>query len=156
MKISKTWYAMFVLLVLGGLLVGGTLTALGQEETPGNEIVALAPVTPKISVAVRDLPAPVREPMLDREEINPIKNPGLFLDDLGLTGTDTKMQMRDQRIHRAAAVLVRIAQVADQVALLHRPNVVAPAAGAEVAVQGIDVGLGVIDDDQPAVAVHPS
>ncbi|NJN55205.1 MAG: hypothetical protein HC804_10870, partial [Anaerolineae bacterium] len=40
---------------------------------------------------MRDLPTNINEPLLNRE-INPMRNPGLFQDDLGLTGTDTYKQ----------------------------------------------------------------
>ncbi len=68
----------------GGLQAQG----LGPEEQPDGFTVQVSePVTAKISRPVRDLPTDL-ERVIDRE-INPIKNPGIFRDDLGMTGTNT-------------------------------------------------------------------
>ncbi len=54
-------------------------------------VLSSEPVTPQLSRPVRELPTDRHEPFLERE-INAMRNPGLFQDDLGLTGTDTHKQ----------------------------------------------------------------
>ncbi len=48
-------------------------------------------VEPKLSIPVSEMPTGVTTAKLDRE-INPIKNPGLFSEDMGMTGTNTTIQ----------------------------------------------------------------
>jgi hypothetical protein len=93
MKTFKIWSAVLTVLVLCVLILSqAPNAALGQEVLPP-EVIVGEKITPEISLAVRDLPADLTvERTLDSEEINPIKNPGLFLPDFGLTGTDTKIQ----------------------------------------------------------------
>ncbi len=89
----KTRNTILAFALIGGLLFGfATLVVHGQEGVSPNQVQAMAPVTPKISPALRDLPQVAPERKLNREEINPLKNPGLFLPDFGLTGTNTKYQ----------------------------------------------------------------
>jgi subtilisin-like proprotein convertase family protein len=61
------------------------------EPTNAPKVIASEPVTPQLSRPVRELPTNQNKLFLDRE-INPLRNPGLFQDDLGLTGTDTHKQ----------------------------------------------------------------
>jgi hypothetical protein len=64
------------------------------------------------------------------------------------------MEMRPQGLFGAAAVLVRVAQIAQQVAALYGAALAdLPAAGAKMAIQGVQVGLAVVDDDQPALVI---
>ncbi len=96
---SRMLIALFAFLLLGALLLlisdGGlkaqTVAASPSAVTQGQVFQASAPVTPQLSRPVRDLPANGEEKFLNRE-INPMRNPGLFQDDLGLTGTDTHKQ----------------------------------------------------------------
>jgi hypothetical protein len=91
---KRIWTIIMVFVMAGVLFLGATtFTAMGQDEPqPANGVIVSAPVTPKISLPLRDLPQTQPERQLNREEINPLKNPGLFLPDMGLTGTDTKEQ----------------------------------------------------------------
>lgn len=91
MKSIKVWSTVLTILVLSGLFAGITFfRVLGQENTPSSVVQVGEVVTPSLSPVMRDVAYVPPEPLLNREEINPIKNPGLYLPDFGLTGTDTK------------------------------------------------------------------
>ena len=91
-KILITIVALFM---TGWYFVGSeaNTAALGptDDQPTGTAVISSEPVTPALSLAVRDLEVTAPENRLNRE-INPLKNPGLFRDDLGLTGTDTHKQ----------------------------------------------------------------
>ena len=77
-------------MVLSSLLLTANAFAASGKDTPPPTVDVSEPVTPKLSPVMRDVPYVKPELLINREEINPIKNPGLFLPDFGLTGTDTK------------------------------------------------------------------
>jgi hypothetical protein len=71
-------------------------------------------------------------------------------------GADPEVKMSHEGMPRRAAVLRRIAEVRDQFSLPDRSGPLQPSARAQVSVQGIQVGLRIVDYDQPAVAAHRS
>jgi uncharacterized membrane protein len=105
MKPIKIWSIVLTILALSGLIVSATAFAAAGSEAPKppTTVQVGETVSPKLSPVMRDVEyvPPVRK--LDREEINPMKNPGLFLPDLGLTGTDTKY--RDPLAARGVSTL---------------------------------------------------
>ncbi|MFZ6027010.1 MAG: Kelch repeat-containing protein [Chloroflexota bacterium] len=92
MRSFKFWSTVLTVLVLSSFILSATAFAASGKDTPPPAVEVSEPVTPKLSPVMRDVPYIAPERKLDREEINPIKNPGLFLPDFGLTGTDTKAQ----------------------------------------------------------------
>ncbi|MBU1661291.1 MAG: carboxypeptidase-like regulatory domain-containing protein, partial [Chloroflexi bacterium] len=88
----RIWLTVLAVLLLGVFALDARTSAVAQQDPNGPTVQSSDPVTPKLSPALRDLPQTIPERKLDREEINPKKNPGLFLPDFGLTGTDTKNQ----------------------------------------------------------------
>jgi hypothetical protein len=91
----KILISIVALFSVGWYFVGAETSEAATNQTgsqsTGSTVISSAPVTPALSPAVRDLEIVPLENKLNRE-INPLKNPGLFQDDLGLTGTDTHKQ----------------------------------------------------------------
>ena len=94
MKIARRILAGLVIFIAIGLLISAPKSEASsstQAAQPAPQIQSSAPVTPALSRPVRDIPSRQPEQMLNRE-INPIRNPGLFMADLGLPGSNTTNQ----------------------------------------------------------------
>ncbi|MBK8985250.1 MAG: carboxypeptidase regulatory-like domain-containing protein [Chloroflexi bacterium] len=65
--------------------------ASDQVSSPTTQVFTSEPVTPALSRPVREIEPQKQEQVLDRE-INPIRNPGLFMEDMGLPGSNTTKQ----------------------------------------------------------------
>ncbi|MCA9973542.1 MAG: carboxypeptidase regulatory-like domain-containing protein [Anaerolineales bacterium] len=88
MKTAWRILAGIVILACIALLIAEpTLTASNEPAQPAT-IGSSDAVTPHLSQPVRDMLPGADEPILDRE-INPIKNPGLFMEDMGIPGSNT-------------------------------------------------------------------
>jgi len=93
MKINKQWGSVFAVLMLSGFVFGVmTFAVSGQEGNPATTVMVSEPSVPAVSIAVRDIKPSAPEHLLNREEINPIRNPGLFMPGLGLPGSNTTNQ----------------------------------------------------------------
>ena len=94
MKIARRILAGLVIFIAIGLLISAPKSEASsstQTAQPAPQIQSSESVTPALSRPVRDIPSRQPEQMLNRE-INPIRNPGLFMADLGLTGSNTTNQ----------------------------------------------------------------
>ncbi|MCB8921337.1 MAG: carboxypeptidase regulatory-like domain-containing protein [Ardenticatenaceae bacterium] len=80
-----------ILLVIVLITVAPDSNAADNTSSPDTQVFVSEAVTPELSRPVRDIPPRTLEQTLNRE-INPIRNPGLFMDDLGLTGSNTTDQ----------------------------------------------------------------
>jgi len=92
MKSFKLWGVVLLILVMSAVLISATAFASDGKDISPPTVMVSEPSTPVLSVAVHDLERSDPEHLLNREEINPLKNPGLFKSDLGLTGTFTQKQ----------------------------------------------------------------
>ena len=90
MKSFKLWVAVTGLMVLGGILFSITALASEGDDQSIPDVMVSEPSVPVLSVSVRDLERTTPVRTLNREEINPLRNPGLFKADMGLTGTFTQ------------------------------------------------------------------
>ena len=70
---------------------------------------------------------------------SPVAAPGVIR---ALSGADAEVQVGFHWVFGAAGVLVRVSQIAQQVTLFHLTFADLPTAGAEVAVEGIEIRLG--------------
>jgi len=95
MKIArKILVSLAMMIGIGVLIYVPTNAVFSESPKPaqaGAQVFASEPVAAAVSIPVQDIPHREPEQTLNRE-INPIRNPGLFSSDLGLTGSNTKSQ----------------------------------------------------------------
>ncbi len=94
MKIARRILVGLVIFMAIGLLISAPkseASTSAQTAKPAPQVQVSEPVTPAISRPVRDIPSRQPDQMLNRE-INPIRNPGIFMADMGLPGSNTTSQ----------------------------------------------------------------
>jgi hypothetical protein len=94
MKTARRILIGLVIFIAIGLFISAPRSEASNEASavqPAQQVLSSEPVAPALSLPLSEIPSRKPEQILNRE-INPIRNPGLFLEDMGLTGSNTKDQ----------------------------------------------------------------